>query len=62
MADSTVVHIGENSPEEVAFKLFSEIVTVEIHNAGGKMDRDWILNTYAQCLYAVRAPQGRAKA
>ena len=33
---STVVHIGENSPEEVALKLYREIATVELYGAHTK--------------------------
>jgi hypothetical protein len=63
MPDSPVVHIGENSPEEVAFKLFKEVVLVEIHNGGqpNKMTKKWILDTYAECLITVRAPGTRTK-
>jgi hypothetical protein len=63
MPDSPVVHIGENSPEGVAFKLFTEVVLVEIHNAGqkSKMTKKWILDTYAECLMSVRAPGSRLK-
>ena len=61
MADSTVVHIGENSPEEVAFKLMRVIADLEnkdlYGNSSGKADRVWLLRTYAQCLRAVRVPQ-----
>jgi len=61
MSDSPVVHIGENSPEEVAFKLFQEVVSVEIHKGDqtNKVSRKWILDTYAECLLAVRNPSGR---
>ena len=29
MADNTVVHIGENSPEQVAFKLMEKVANAE---------------------------------
>ncbi len=49
---STTVHIGENSPEEVAHKLMHEIAKVEGLNLyqardGKTADRKWILDTYA---------------
>jgi len=60
MADAPVVHIGENSPEEVAFKLMKTIADVEgkllyfskDHRDRG-VDRAYVLNTYAECLEAV---------
>ncbi|HUB16723.1 MAG TPA: hypothetical protein VMB34_32615 [Acetobacteraceae bacterium] len=65
MADETVLHIGENSPEHVAYRLMREIAEVEriaIH--AGELDpkwtragRAWILNTYQECLYAVKNPR-----
>lgn len=66
MAEQAVLHIGENSPEEVAHKLFMQIASVEqksvsMHDAGqlkagwSKADREYILQTYAQCLNTVRS-------
>jgi hypothetical protein len=64
MADTPVVHIGENSPEQVAFKLFREIANAESMTLLGsrigstqKPAREWILNTYRECLYAVTHPK-----
>ncbi len=61
MADAPIVHIGDNSPEGVAFKLLREIATSEkktlmgIHlGNGAAVDRKWILDTYAECLTASR--------
>lgn len=61
MADSTVVHMGENSPEHVAFRLYHEVMQTEgkvpyRDTNGGKQqaDRKYILDTYAECLAAVR--------
>jgi hypothetical protein len=59
MADTPVVHIGENSPEEVAYKLFRHIGTAESKGLGASSttaDREWILKTYAMCLETVTAP------
>jgi hypothetical protein len=68
MADAPVVHIGENSPEEVAYKLFQHIQSVEKMSLsaepGGnwkRADRKWILDTYAECLAAIRAPGARLR-
>jgi|HubBroStandDraft_6_1064221.scaffolds.fasta_scaffold1788621_2 hypothetical protein len=61
MADQAVVHIGENSPEHVAYQLFRHISTVENKSVvtAGVNDRAWILDTYAECLNTVRNPAGR---
>lgn len=63
MADAPVVHIGENSPEHVAFQLLNTIASIEgIKLYGGdskSADRKWVLDTYAECLNAVRNPGGR---
>ena len=57
MADETVVHIGENSPEQIAYKLFQNIATVEDVNLYGTerspASREWILRTYSQCIRVV---------
>jgi len=67
MADATVVHLGENSPEQVAYKLFIAIAHAENkHPTASKpwpdTDREWILNTYAKCLYVVQNPHIRGEA
>lgn len=67
MADSSTVHIGENSPEQVAFKLFEIVARIERKSLSGsdaneiksgwtKADRDYVLETYSKCLTAVRYP------
>lgn len=61
MADTKpVVHIGENSPEEVAFKLLRQVAAIEktsmYGGPGGSepKNRKWLLDTYAECLEAVK--------
>jgi hypothetical protein len=59
MTDTPIIHINENSPEQIAYKLFLHIVAredVELAPGRGKwpVDRRWILSTYAQCLKAVK--------
>lgn len=59
MADNNVVHIGENSPEQVAYKLMRDIARAEkkaLDGAPPNSSRDWILSTYKQCLKIVRNP------
>ncbi len=58
MADSPVVQIGENSREEVAFKLWIRVGSAEGKlNPSGfpkeEVDRKWMLGTFAECLDAV---------
>ena len=62
MAGETI-HIGENSPEHIAWKLFHDVAAVEgkaLHRNPGPnqepANRQWILDTYAECIRAVRAP------
>jgi hypothetical protein len=66
MADApAVVHIGENSPEQVAYRLTHDIASIEKrvlhHTSGGHQaaDRKWLLDTYAECLKTVRDPFSR---
>ena len=60
MADAHIIHIGENSPEQVAYKLLQTIASNESKSLVGSMsggasaDRKWLLDTYATCLDAVR--------
>ena len=61
MADTPIVHIGENSPEHVAYRLLRDIAHVEDKlldrsekNPTKVADRKWILDTYAECLRAAR--------
>lgn len=63
MADAPVVHIGENSPEKVALTLVEYLARMEglvlfkPHSSNRDdtgADRKWLLDTYAECLTAVR--------
>lgn len=59
MADNNVVHIGENSPEQVAYKLMRDIArsqSVHLEGTSINSNRDWIIKTYCACLHAVRTP------
>lgn len=57
--EAPVVHIGENSPEQIAYKLFRDIAAVEgrdlFANGNHPVDREWILRTFCQCMLTVRA-------
>jgi hypothetical protein len=66
MADAPVVHIGENSPEKVAYDLMIAVATTEgmkfghtdptkRNTVGGAVaTRQWLLDTYVECLAAVK--------
>jgi hypothetical protein len=59
MADQPVVHIGENSPEHVAFRLMEVIARVEGIELYRSSDnsyatREWLLRTYRDCLVTVK--------
>lgn len=54
MADETVVHIGENSPEHVAFQLTDRILLNIQKKLLTDLDQKTYLDTYAECLNAVR--------
>ena len=58
-----VIYIGENSPEQIAYKLLVTIAdnekkSLKTTNTGGAAtaDRKWLLETYAECLSTVRNP------
>lgn len=62
MADNTVVHIGENSPEHVAYRLLLDIQRIErkafytgdLSSGWTTADRKWVLDTYSECLQAAK--------
>lgn len=60
MADAPVVHIGEHSPEWVAFKLMERIAAAEKVSLFASppgtrpATREWIIRTYIQCIDATR--------
>ncbi|MFZ4807499.1 MAG: hypothetical protein ACOYLQ_09600 [Hyphomicrobiaceae bacterium] len=66
MADQPpVVHIGENSPEQVAYKMTQHILYSLEKKTHDNTSRDEFLDTYAECIKAVRGfrvkPAGRSQ-
>lgn len=65
MVDTPVIHIAENSPEQIAYALLETIASNEglflKASMAGKAsaDRKWLLDTYAECLLTVRHPEDR---
>ena len=59
MADQPIVHIGENSPEQVAFKLMHEVLFNIENTKWENLDRKTYLDTYSECLLAVTYPNRR---
>ena len=59
MSDAKVVNAGENTPEHIAYKLLTDVMNVEdmsYWGANGKkrVDRKYLLDTYSECLDAVK--------
>ncbi len=56
MSDAApVVHIGENSPEQVAYKLMKELYVHDKPTTNGPgVWRKHVLDLYAECLDAVQ--------
>lgn len=70
MADDVKVRVdfpGEGSAEIVAFRLMERIAAVEdkalfsTDNPGKRVNREWILSTYAHCISAIKNPQNYRK-
>lgn len=62
MSDKPVVHIGENSPEHVAYELTQRIFTRIEQRNYEDITRKEFLDTYAECLHAVRGYRDIPKA
>jgi len=63
-----IVHIGENSPQQVAFKLAETIARIEGRllykdrdDPSRTVDRKWLLDTYSECLEAVSGLRRKTK-
>ena len=53
MADAPVIHIGENSPEKVAYTLMIDVFNAEKVKFDQRT-RALVLDAYAECLEAVK--------
>ena len=58
MAETVNIRVGENTPEQVAYKLTADIAAMEekkmyASEKGETAGRKWLLDTYAECLDAV---------
>jgi hypothetical protein len=56
--DAPAIHIGENSPEYIAYILMAQVNGAEKHPTRTRKE---ILDLYAECLVTVRSPSGRKK-
>lgn len=57
MSDKSSVFLGGESPEQVAYRLVQDIARLEDKWTGmtfKNVDREWLLDTYKQCLAATR--------
>ena len=66
MTEQVPDHPTDESPESVAYRLLVLIADLEnktLHGNPAKdrtnADRQWILDTYAECLKAMRTPETR---
>jgi hypothetical protein len=66
MSEQSTEHPGDESPESIAYRLLVLIADLEsktLHGNPAKertnADRHWILDTYAECLRAVKTPHDR---
>lgn len=64
----TVVHLGENSPEQIAYRLMLHIADCEGISVTGldgdgfkPADRKWIMDTYAECIRMIRQPNSQLR-
>jgi hypothetical protein len=60
MADAPVVNIGQHSPERIAYDLMVGILNAEKIKAEDRT-RKMILDTYAECISAVRGKRNWTK-
>ena len=64
MAEAPDIHSGGDSPEMVAYTLLKHVAAVEARSlttksATNPSGKKWILDTYAECLLAVKNPDAR---
>ncbi|HVZ02293.1 MAG TPA: hypothetical protein VHA35_22495 [Dongiaceae bacterium] len=66
MSEQSTDHAGNETPESVAYRLLMLVADLESRTMHGNpakdrtnADRKWILDTYAECLQAVKAPHER---
>lgn len=57
--------MADQTPEGIAFELFKQVAANDGKRATNstaiKADRKWILDTYAECLLAVKQPAQRKR-
>lgn len=66
MSESKPAQTAENTPEKVALDLLQMIAHIEkkaLHSGASEgwmsADREWLLDTYAECIRTIREPQNR---
>lgn len=60
MADAPVVNIAQNSPEKIAYDLMAGVLNTEKIKPEDRT-RKMILDTYAECIAAVRGKRNWPK-
>lgn len=53
MSGSSIIHIAENSPEHIAYKMMRDVFVVE-NKPFDSLTRDEYLDTFEECLEAVK--------
>jgi hypothetical protein len=68
VTDQPSEHGVEDTAEHMAYRLFLHIADLETKNLHGDPSRDrtiadrkWVLDTYAECLRAIRMPEVRKR-
>jgi hypothetical protein len=60
--ETNMADVSSGTPESVALDLLEKVAAVErkvFYSDQNAADRKWILDTYAECVTAVRAPNTR---
>jgi len=60
MPDQAVINFNENTPEQVAYRLMRDVLVVE-KSKMEDVDRQGLLDTYAECLEVVSGKRARRK-
>ncbi len=65
MAEETIIRVGANTPEHIAYLLLATVAQHEGKTLSSTVqgrataDRKWLLDAYSECLLAITAPELR---
>ena len=67
MADQPAMHIAENTPEHIAYRLLKDVMNLERMTLNAEPPTGWktatrayVLDTYLECIDAVRGLRKRS--